>query len=95
MAGTIIPFQQQNKILVNDGDGNKGFYEGLTPPDTIPWSSWTEPLILWGIFFLALYVCMVCVAVILRRQWTERERLSYPLTQVRWMLLRKKILILW
>ena len=78
----LFPFQQQNKILVNDGDGNKGFYEGLTPPDTIPWSSWTEPLILWGIFFLALYVCMVCVAVILRRQWTERERLSYPLTQV-------------
>ena len=53
----LFPFQQQNKILVNDGDGNKGFYEGLTPPDTIPWSSWTEPLILWGIFFLA-YTCV-------------------------------------
>ena len=31
---------------------------------------------------MALYMGMVSTAVILRRQWMERERLAYPLTEV-------------
>jgi hypothetical protein len=48
----------------------------------IPYAAWVEPLIWWGVFLMALYMCMVSVAVILRRQWMEHERLPYPLTQV-------------
>jgi len=78
----LFPFLIEKEIMVNDGNGNSGFYEGVTPPDGIPWESWIEPFFWWSIFFFALYVCMVSISVILRRQWTERERLSYPLTQV-------------
>ena len=35
-----------------------------------------------SILLMSLYVAMISAAVILRRQWMERERLAYPLTQV-------------
>jgi len=68
-------------ILVDDGDENKPFFEGLEET-TIPYEAWVEPLIWWSVLLLALYVVMISAAVILRRQWMERERLAYPITQV-------------
>ena len=71
------------RLMVDDGTDNRLFYEGLSgPEEAIPYGSWVEPLVWWGIFLLALYVMMVSVAVILRRQWMERERLAYPIAQV-------------
>ncbi len=72
------------RLLVDDGTGSRLFYEGLAAgtDDRIPYSTWVEPLFWWGIFLLALYVTMVSIAVIVRRQWMERERLAYPIAQV-------------
>ena len=78
----LFPFLGDHNIMVNDGNRNSSFYEGLNNSNSIPWESWVAPFGWWSIFFLALYLCMVSISVILRRQWTERERLSYPLTQV-------------
>ena len=70
-------------ILVNDGQDNSTFFEGIVPGvGEIPYGAWAEPLAWWAVFLIALYVSMISVAVILRRQWMERERLAYPLTQV-------------
>ena len=61
----------------------KYFYEGLPSwEDGIPWAIWMKPLLVWGSFALALYLVMVCMMVILRRQWMEHERLVYPLAQL-------------
>ena len=82
-AEKLFPHFPRHGVLVEDGTGNKLFYEGLPSQDSsIPYEAWIEPLIWWGIFLLALYIAMVSIAVILRRQWMERERLSYPITQV-------------
>lgn len=78
----LLPQVGKSRTLVDDGQANNAFYEGLGTGERIPWEAWIEPLAWWGIFFLALYITMVSVAVILRRQWMERERLSYPITQV-------------
>ncbi len=56
------------------------FYEGLPPGARIPWGEWARPLAVWTPFLLALYFVMICVMVILRKQWVENERLIYPLT---------------
>ncbi|MEE2659113.1 MAG: DUF6785 family protein [Candidatus Latescibacterota bacterium] len=69
-------------LVVDDGNGSQLFFEGLGPEDQIPYGSWVEPLMWWALFLVSLYVTMVCVAVILRRQWMERERLPYPIAQV-------------
>ena len=79
----LFPHFPERNILVDDGTGNALFYEGLSRPgQTIPYGAWVEPLAWWAVFLLALYVCMISIAVILRRQWMERERLSYPIAQV-------------
>ena len=82
-AEKLFPHLPDRAIMVDDGNENRAFYEGIeSTGGTIPYDAWVEPLLWWGIFLLALYTCMVCAAVILRRQWMERERLPYPLTQV-------------
>ncbi|MBT3342937.1 MAG: hypothetical protein HN712_00125 [Gemmatimonadetes bacterium] len=73
-----------SRLLVDDGTGSRLFYEGVAAGsgDQIPYASWVEPLCWWAIFLLALYMTMVSIAVIVRRQWMERERLAYPIAQV-------------
>lgn len=78
----LLPHLEQSPVLVDDGSANRAFYEGVDGGGRVPWEAWVEPLFWWGVFFLALYITMICIAVILRRQWMERERLSYPITQV-------------
>lgn len=46
---------------------------------TVPWGAWARPLAAWGVFFLALWLTMLAMMVILRRQWSEKEKLTYPL----------------
>jgi hypothetical protein len=58
------------------------FYEGLPAGAHIPWGAWLRPLAVWLPFLFTLHVVMICMAVLLRRQWVERERLNFPLTQV-------------
>ena len=65
-----------------DPEAIKHFFEGLPSGASIPWSVWAVPLACWGLFFAALYLVMISTAVILRRQWIEREHLIYPVIQV-------------
>jgi len=50
--------------------------------ESVPWDAWLPALIFWGAFCLALFIALLCLCVLFRRQWTERERLTYPLMQV-------------
>ena len=59
------------------------FYEGLPAgAGGIPWRAWFVPLLAWGTFMLAVFLWMVATMIIFRRPWVERERLTYPLTQL-------------
>ena len=81
-AEKLFPHLPEYPILVNDGNRNTAFYEGTGQTgQAIPYEAWAEPLLWWAVFLLALYVTMVSIAVILRRQWMERERLAYPIAQ--------------
>ena len=54
-------------------------FEGLPPGAPIPWSAWGVPLACWMALATALLTASVCLAVILRKQWVENERLTYPI----------------
>lgn len=69
-------------LTLTDRLAIKQFYEGLPKGQHIPWAAWAKPLAAWLPFICALYLVMICMMVILRRQWVERERLAYPLTQL-------------
>ena len=59
----------------------RGFYEGNAAAE-VPWEAWLLPLFHWLVFALALFLAMVCLMVIVRRQWVEHERLVYPMVQL-------------
>jgi len=58
------------------------FFEGLPKGASIPWGAWALPLFSWGIFLMVLYFVTICAVSILRKEWVERERLSFPLAQL-------------
>jgi hypothetical protein len=57
-------------------------FEGMPEGAKIPWQPWVLPLALWTVFFFALFTSHVLIAALLRRQWVEYEKLSFPLAQV-------------
>jgi len=69
-------------LAPNDHKSMRYFYEGLPGGLAIPWKQWIEPLFLWSIFALALYLVMISLCVILRKQWVDNERLIFPLVQL-------------
>ena len=69
-------------MLPQDWEAIKYFYEGLPTGYAIPWSAWIKPLLCWLPAILALYFAMICTMVILRRQWIQHERLTFPLVQL-------------
>jgi hypothetical protein len=69
-------------MIVQDPVAVRRYFEGNpTGVVSIPWGAWIEPLVAWGIFLGILYLVMVAICVLLRRQWMEHERLLYPLMQ--------------
>ncbi|MDE0505492.1 MAG: hypothetical protein OXI86_15555 [Candidatus Poribacteria bacterium] len=44
--------------------------------------AWLPPMLVWGCFLFALFSAMLAINFMLRKQWTENERLSYPLIQL-------------
>ena len=60
----------------------KYFYEGLPKGEAIPWGAWIKPILAWLPFLMAVYVAMIAMMTILRKQWVERERLLFPLVRL-------------
>ena len=59
-----------------------GFYEQLDPSEPIPFGSWVTPLLVWGVLVLLIFFGFLCLASILRKQWVDNEKLSFPLVQL-------------
>ena len=67
-------------IPSNEGGAMRWLFEGLPSPDMpIPWGVWVIPLLGWMTFIGAITVGCLCLAVMLRKQWAEHERLAYPM----------------
>ncbi|MDW8026005.1 MAG: DUF6785 family protein [Armatimonadota bacterium] len=72
----LLPSTDPRSIAV------KGFFEGLPEGTSIPWLLWLIPLAIWSVYFFLVYALIALFSALLSRQWEERERLLYPLTQV-------------
>ncbi len=70
-------------LMVSDPDVIRGYYQGNT--NLYDWkilSAWMKPVAMWSAFILALLFVGQCINAILRKQWTEHEKLAYPVAQV-------------
>ncbi|MGD9497730.1 MAG: DUF6785 family protein [Armatimonadota bacterium] len=65
-------------MVPHDPEVLRTLYEG-SDAGRIPWGPWTMPLVAWGVFFLSFWLILMAIMAILRRQWSEREKLTYPL----------------
>ncbi len=46
------------------------------------WRYWVIPAISWTVFVLVLTFLLICMTVLVRRPWTEQEKLTYPIIQL-------------
>jgi len=61
----------------------RGFYEGGS--SMYRWEvvvAWGKPMLWWASFVFALVGSLFLINCILRKQWTENEKLSYPVIQI-------------
>jgi len=68
--------------VVQDDGAVKSFYEGLSLGESIPWKAWITPLFAWTIYTLTIYFVMICLSVLLRKQWVEIEKCTFPLVKL-------------
>jgi hypothetical protein len=50
--------------------------------------AWLAPTLWWMVFALAVMWVMICLNVIVRRRWSEHERLAYPIIELPFALTR-------
>lgn len=65
-------------MVPHDREIIRQLYEG-SPDGGIPWQPWLTPIAMWGLFILAFWIVMMALTVLFRRQWSEKEKLIYPL----------------
>ncbi|MDQ1326728.1 MAG: hypothetical protein QG641_8 [Candidatus Poribacteria bacterium] len=70
-------------LMVDNKSALKEYYEGnseLYSANNI--RAWSFPIIAWSILLLVVLFMMLCINVIIRKQWTENEKLTYPIIQL-------------
>ena len=63
-------------------DKRSAFYLGHGHFDGAALHDWLPAILIWTGFVVLLLWTMQCVNVIIRKQWTDNERLTYPLTKI-------------
>ncbi|MBI1926291.1 hypothetical protein HYR99_18850 [Candidatus Poribacteria bacterium] len=86
-------------LTVRDAAALSEYYEGNSTLYTARnIKSWVTPVLSWSGFIIALVFVMVCLNVVIRRQWTEAEKLRYPVIQLPYEMTRPGFLrskLLW
>jgi hypothetical protein len=69
----------------------EAFYKGQTTfftPEHI--KGWLVPIAVWSVFLIAFLIFMLSINLLLRRQWIEKERLTFPIVSFPLELTREK-----
>ncbi|NRA39195.1 MAG: hypothetical protein HRU15_13705, partial [Planctomycetes bacterium] len=82
-------------------DGNKehqdfesvysGYIQGINieAGEDVPWSHWIQPLLQWTPFLLGYLIIGISLAMLVHKQWSDNEKLSYPIATAAGMLLQR------
>ncbi|MES2458947.1 MAG: DUF6785 family protein [Armatimonadota bacterium] len=77
--GLLLP---QN-LVVSSKEALRGYYEGnstLYTPEHL--QAWAGPVGWWTLFVVVLLWCMMCLNVLMRQGWQDRERLAFPVVEI-------------
>ena len=67
---------KERPILFGFYNGDSTFYRQRTL------QRWMAPVLTWSSFVISLWLVLMATAVFLRKQWTENEKLNYPIVQL-------------
>ena len=85
--GLFDPHLAPQLVPYNPNDSHpqavaQDYYNGLPRGMTVPWALWALPILNWGVLVFLVMFAFLCLTAILRKQWVDNERLSFPLTQL-------------
>lgn len=70
-------------LAPQDRDVLKGYYLGNSSLYQLEHlHAWLLPVLFWTSFVVVLTLTMLCLNVLIRKQWTDRERLTFPIAQI-------------
>jgi hypothetical protein len=70
-------------LTVSNESALEGYYNGEVSLYTISQiKAWLPAVLWWTGFIVALVFVMLCINIIVRKQWTQSEKLSYPIIQL-------------
>ncbi len=70
-------------LIVTDVDALAPYFQGHASfYQRQVWLAWRAPLLYWGCFFTVVWWTMLSLNLLIRRQWTEHEKLSFAILQV-------------
>ena len=74
-------------LTITDKRALEGYIRGVKRGEATLYTgrhlgAWVGPALIWSVFICALMFVLICINVIVRKQWTDRERLTYPVTQL-------------
>jgi hypothetical protein len=80
---TILDNSTPSWLTIWDKQALYGYYNGGTTLYQRPvLLAWLTPFLWWTGFLVALVFVMICISVLVRPLWAERERLTFPIIQL-------------
>jgi hypothetical protein len=58
------------------------FWEGAPAGAGVPWGAWMRPMVEWGGFTVVLMAALFCLGALVRKNWIERQRLTFPIVDL-------------
>ncbi len=77
---------QDDELIKGFYIGNQDFWRFFRPE---VFNAWIGPLFFWAFFLFVLVFAMYCMGSILRRQWIDREKLTFPIIDIPVMMVRE------
>ncbi len=79
---TILPYLPE-RLVVSDEQAVRNFYMGnSTLYNMGNLRPWLGPGLIWASIILITQLMCLCINIILRRQWTDYEKLTFPIIQL-------------
>ena len=78
----FFPYLPDWLVISNEAQALTWYFEGLPAGQNIPWDTWFVPILWWTLLIGAMFLAGSSLIVLLRKQWVEHEKLSFPLVQI-------------
>jgi len=78
----FLPYAPKH-LIIHDPQVIAGFHTGGQSAWSLPiLREWAGPVLWWSCFIFALIFAILCLQVLVRKQWLQHERLAFPLAYV-------------